>query len=255
MDNLKESEWLVINKVLLELYGMEDINAYEEKTLKVFRMLIPYTKGYFILFNEKNEIDMKQSTFLGMDEETFTNYMEAYYEKDYLKYVFEISSDVVTYKDTEILEDTLRKKTEFYREFLRPNNIPFGAGILLIKDSEIVGIINLFRSGELGDFSDKDMYIFDVLKEHMTNITYRLRNARAENSGYKHKNLDKAVEQYGLTVKEHEVALQILEGKSNMEISEKMIISLSTVKKHVYNIYAKVGVKTRAQFIARMDKI
>ena len=231
------------------------MNAYEDKTLKVFRMLIPYTKGYFILFNEKNEIDMKQSTFLGMDEETFTNYMKAYYEKDYLNYIFEISSDVITYKDTEILEDSLKKKTEFYREFLRPNNIPFGAGILLARDTEILGIINLFRSGELGDFSDKDMYIFDILKEHMTNVTYRLRNARTESNRYKYKNLDKAVVHYGLTAKEHEVALQILEGKSNMEISEKMIISLSTVKKHVYNIYTKVGVKARAQFIALLDKI
>lgn len=36
-------------------------------------------------------------------------------------------------------------------------------------------------------------------------------------------------------------------GMSNAQIAENMGISLSTVKKHVYHIFEKVGVDTRAQ--------
>ena len=40
MDILKESEWLSINRVLLELYALENEKEFHEKTLKVFRMEI-----------------------------------------------------------------------------------------------------------------------------------------------------------------------------------------------------------------------
>lgn len=253
MDMLKESEWLAINRVLLELYAMNQEKEFQEKTLKVFRMIIPYTKGYFVLFNEHNGIDLKRSAFLGMEPETFQGYMEDYYEKDYLKYIFELSCETMTYRDTDILADSMRRKTAFFREFLRPNNIPYGAGILLTKDSKVFGIVNLFRSGELGDFSDKDMYIFDVLKEHLTNISHRLRSGKMEQACGKQKKLDELVCKYGLTAKEKEVSQYILLGKTNAQISEALVISESTVKKHLYNIYAKTRVKNRLQFMTLLD--
>lgn len=254
MDILKESEWLTISKVLLELYAMEQEKEFQEKTLKVFRMLIPYTKGYFVLFNEQNGIDMERSVFLGMEQEIFQNYMEDYYEKDYLKFTFDLSYETMTYRDTDILADSVRKKTEFFREFLRPNNIPYGAGILLTKNSKIFGIINLFRSGELGDFSEKDMYIFDVLKEHLTNISDKLRGGKMEKVEDKQKKLDKLACEYGLTAKEKEVSQYMIQGKANAQISEALVISESTVKKHLYNIYAKTMVKNRLQFMALLDE-
>ena len=53
MENtLKETEWLTINKVLLEMCDITDIDQFTERVLKTYRMLIPYTKGYFIVFNE-----------------------------------------------------------------------------------------------------------------------------------------------------------------------------------------------------------
>lgn len=250
---LKESEWLSINRVLLELYAMEQEKEFQNKTLKVFRMLIPYTKGYFVLFDKENGIDMEHSAFLGMEQETFQYYTEKYYEKDYLKYIFDFSYETMTYRDTDILEESMRKKTAFFREFLRPNNIPYGAGILLTKNSEIFGIINLFRSGELGNFSDKDMYIFDVLKEHLTNISNKLRNGKKERAEDKMKKLDKLVMEYGLTTKEKEVSQYILQGKTNAQISEGLVISESTVKKHLYNIYAKTKVKNRLQFMTLLE--
>ena len=48
----------------------------------------------------------------------------------------------------------------------------------------------------------------------------------------------------------------ILAGKSNKEIEDKLYISSSTVKNHVYNIYRKLNVKSRSQlshFIHRIQ--
>ncbi len=53
-----------------------------------------------------------------------------------------------------------------------------------------------------------------------------------------------------LTTRELEVLKLIEAGHSNQEISEKLFISITTVKRHISNIYAKLGVKSRTQAIA-----
>ena len=50
---------------------------------------------------------------------------------------------------------------------------------------------------------------------------------------------------YGLSQREGEVVRLILGGKSNKEIEGALYISIHTVKNHIYNIYQKLGVKSR----------
>ncbi len=50
-----------------------------------------------------------------------------------------------------------------------------------------------------------------------------------------------------LTNREEEVLLKICTGKCNKGIAEDLKISPSTVKKHVYNTYRKLGVNNRFQ--------
>lgn len=52
---------------------------------------------------------------------------------------------------------------------------------------------------------------------------------------------------YEISKREAEIIKEICTGKSNKDISEKLFISLQTVKDHNYRIYSKLGVKTRGQ--------
>ena len=91
MENtLKETEWLTINKVLLEMYDITDIDQFTERVLKTYRMLIPYTKGYFIVFNEAGGIESEKSSFIEMEPGVYEEYLDSYYEKDYMKYTFDL---------------------------------------------------------------------------------------------------------------------------------------------------------------------
>jgi len=54
-----------------------------------------------------------------------------------------------------------------------------------------------------------------------------------------------------LSERELEVLRLIAEGLSNAEIAEKLVIAQGTVKRHINNIYGKLGVTSRTQAVAR----
>lgn len=249
LDMLKETEWNTINSILLEIYSIKNIDIMAEKLLKMFRMLIPYSNGYFVLLDKNQNIKYENSFFIGIDEDKKKEYINYFYDKDYLRYVYDIITETTVYRDTDIIDEDVRTKTEFYRNYLIPLKITYGAGILLMRDKKFIGIINLFRNKELGDFTEKDIYILGVLKKHLANITYSLINDINNVCNHESK-VEGLYEDYNLSDREKEVIRLIRQGNSNIDISDKMMISISTVKKHIYNIYSKLNVKSRTQLLA-----
>jgi LuxR family transcriptional regulator, maltose regulon positive regulatory protein len=54
-----------------------------------------------------------------------------------------------------------------------------------------------------------------------------------------------------LTTRELEVLRLIAAGASNSEIAATLVVSIGTAKKHVNNIFGKLGVRSRTQMLAR----
>ena len=72
------------------------------------------------------------------------------------------------------------------------------------------------------------------------------------NSNETSKNKSDANKKYGLTKKELEVLTLIVDGLSNQEISQKLVVSISTTKAHVHNILQKLYLtdRTKAAIVA-----
>jgi DNA-binding CsgD family transcriptional regulator len=57
---------------------------------------------------------------------------------------------------------------------------------------------------------------------------------------------------YCLTEREAEVAVLVAQGYQNAEIARRLGTAVSTVKRHVYNVFNKVGVDNRTHLVHRL---
>jgi DNA-binding NarL/FixJ family response regulator len=56
----------------------------------------------------------------------------------------------------------------------------------------------------------------------------------------------------GLTARQSEVVALLLQGMSNIEIAEALVIDVNTVKTHLRHIYRVLGARSRSQVLARL---
>lgn len=257
MGKLSETEWMTINRLILEIYRIRTIDEFSKRVLEICRGLVPYDKGYFLIYDsEKNsEINFKLCASTDMEHKVFDDYLSEYYEKDYLHNYISLFSEATVYRDTDIMNNELRKKTTFYREFLAPNNIPYGAGCILWHDDKVNGILNFFRGEELGDFTKSDLAILNIINMHLCEKIYQLYFHKKEELDQRRKAcFDNFISEEHLSDRERDVARKVYEGLSNEEIANDLCISLSTVKKHVYHIFEKCSVESRTQFREKVDE-
>jgi DNA-binding CsgD family transcriptional regulator len=138
-----------------------------------------------------------------------------------------------------------------YADFFRPLRIEYQLTVGL--DAPLTHTkVFLFNRPKGRDFSDRDRAVMDVLRPHLARIytaaeeRRRLREALAAVQG-KAVTLDTT-----LTAREQEVLELVREGKTNAEVAASLWISPGTVRRHLENVYAKLGVHTRTGAVARV---
>jgi len=164
-------------------------------------------------------------------------------------------------------------KDDVYDCLLTDDQLPENDGLELLKSLREGGnIIPIVVLSELEDeekqnFLEKaysedefnvavDFFYFEILNYWIHRLVDKYRQfLKADkleidlfhSSPKKIEELQKAMKT--LTKREAEILNLIGIGKSNMEIAEELIISYKTVKNHVYNLFAKLGIHTRAEAI------
>jgi DNA-binding NarL/FixJ family response regulator len=58
---------------------------------------------------------------------------------------------------------------------------------------------------------------------------------------------------FKLTDRENDVVFLITKGYKNRKIGEVLYISETTVKKHVYNIFNKIGISSRFELLCKLN--
>ena len=97
-----------------------------------------------------------------------------------------------------------------------------------------------FDAEKRGGVTERDVRVIEVLTPYLVQLYRRAATRR------------RASEVDGLTPREYEVMALVGEGKTNEEIARVLWVAPATVKKHLENTYAKLGVSNRTAAVARL---
>ena len=132
---MTEKEWRMFNDILLEIYYAGNLKNFGKKCLKLIRILIPYTQGYFLVIDEDGRLDVEHSVFENVESAMKQKYLDTYFAKDYLMQMCNFTKSMA-YRDTDILPDEKSKTSVVYREYFKPQKLDMGCGIIIMKDGK-----------------------------------------------------------------------------------------------------------------------
>jgi DNA-binding CsgD family transcriptional regulator len=123
----------------------------------------------------------------------------------------------------------LRRAAELWRRFRAPYESA--------RARELIGL----ACRNLGD-EDTARLELEAARETFVRLGAATDLARIEGPA----GLGNVADSHGLTKRELEVLRLLCAGETNREIAKNLIVSIRTVDRHVSNIYAKLGVSSRA---------
>ena len=117
--------------------------------------------------------------------------------------------------------------------------------IIIARNNKFLGIITFYRTIGKEDFDQNDLFMLDILKNH---LEYRLEKYLSGIESTAEKlTISEAIERFDLSKREETVLRELMLGKEGNVICDELFITTNTLKKHILNIYRKLGVKNRVQ--------
>lgn len=137
-------------------------------------------------------------------------------------------SDFVTHRQL--------RRSRVYAQWFRPQGVEHQLTVGLDAPLNHTKVF-LFSRSSGRDFTRRDCDVLDALRPHLAGSyeLWRARPARAEPPAASD----------ALTAREREVLELVAEGLTNVEVAQRLWISPGTVRRHLENAYAKLGVHTR----------
>ncbi|WP_066498463.1 response regulator transcription factor [Abyssisolibacter fermentans] len=248
MISLSHNEWSLINDIVLKLHTTKDCYSAIKNLLMSLEVLIPHKKAFFDLGNYENyNFSFFNPISVNISEKHLTQYYKHYLHLDYANFVWSLDHPVV-YKDTNILPDHLREQTIIYKNWMQSIGVHYGGGFSIFANDRLLGSITMFRDKDMDDFTNKDLYIMQIINLHLSKkLALLYPNGVSCKTDCYHENDLKG--KYKLTNRQYEVTKLVFMGLNNKEISEKLFISKNTVKKHLTDTFKKLGVLNRSQLI------
>ena len=253
--------------------GVEGVEKYDSEDLKNFHNFI---------FSNNDTIVFKKNKKYWFSSETNTNAID-YQLKEYKEYVFKLRKEFREFQNREMINQPASQmlvelKSYIFQKKAHPlisliliGTLPPSAIKEDLKEdpkfySQLQDNLNSYYGSSFYAIQFKDLLV-DLNKEEtqqeLTNykrLTYGLgilcilliaalgfsilRMKQIRNKNYE-------VTDFNLTSQEETVAELMLENKTNKEIASELLISLNTVKTHIRNLYAKLEVSNRGEFIEK----
>jgi DNA-binding CsgD family transcriptional regulator len=142
---------------------------------------------------------------------------------------------------SDVLGLTAFRRLELHAEICRPLGINHVMKLFFAVGD--AGAAYIVLDSERRAFSERDRAVLDVLAPHLALI--RRRSVLQTDAS-----VEALAATAPLSARERDVLRLVASGMTNREIAACLFIAPGTVRKHLDNIYAKLGVRSRAQAVA-----
>ena len=240
MKILETNDWLILNTIVYKIYTMESLDEMRSELLEQLKLLMDFDSADFYLASLHEDGKLDSAVTLNCEG----NLADAYEEQDRNRGILSSGKSLI-YRETDIVSDDVRVETDYYKNIYKPNNWHYSLQMILAKDKRFLGVATFYRTIGKENFKYDDIFILDILKDH---LAYRLEKYFKNGGEEKDKlTVTEAVKQYSLTRREDTILRKLMQGEENPVICEELSISGNTLKKHILNIYRKLGIRNRVQ--------
>lgn len=238
MRTLDTNDWILLNSIIYKIYTMSNIDEMREQFLEQMKMLIDYDSADFMLASPDGENKLVSPVLFNCEEDMSIVYDEIDYSRGIL-----YSGRTLIYRETDIIDDAKRVETDYYKKVYKTNKWHYSLQMVLARKKEFVGVITFYRTIGKDDFLYDDIFILDLLKDH---LAFRLYQQKKSGDLISEKlSVSAATEKFGLTRREETILKLLMEGRDNITICDSLVISENTLKKHILNLYRKLGINNR----------
>ena len=240
MKKMETNDWIMLNNIIYKIYTTENFDDMRYEILDQLKMVLDFDSADFYMAS-------REEGKLLCDPVTYNCDMdlsEMYEDLDYSRGIV-ASGKMLIYRETDIISDEARVQTDYYQKVYKPNNWHYALQMVIARNKKFLGAITFYRTIGKENFLYDDIFVLDMLKDH---LAYRLEQFyKSEEAGMDKITVTEAVVKYDLTKREHMILKQLMSGKDHTQICEELVISSNTLKKHILNIYRKMGIKNRVQ--------
>lgn len=239
MKTLETNDWMILNSIIYKIYTTEDADIMREQFLEQMKMVLDFDSADFFLADSQESRHLVRPVTYNCDDES------PMYDEMNSNRGIVYSGKSLVYRETDMISDEKRVQTEYYQKVYRPNNWHYAIQMILGRNKEFLGVVTFYRTIGKDNFQYDDIFILDMLKDHLAFRLYKdgqQKDERAEKL-----TITEITEKYELTKREHTILQLLMQGKDNHTICEELSISVNTLKKHILNIYRKLGIRNRVQ--------
>ena len=253
---LFDYEWQFLIQMITRITYCETYNEASETLLRQLRTLIPYSSAV-IFRTSRNDGQANVSNPISVDPPNTKVDHITFMNGEYPRWSNYIMSPYsMVFRQSDIIAPAKWETTRVYHDIWKPKNIFWGLFMSVVSNDHPLIMVCLNREKKDEDFSARDMYLMNTLKDPLERKFYQLLEEEQRiGPNSPPGKLSRTAASYGLTKRETEIVYLVCGGKSSEDICSQLYITPATLSKHLSNIYAKTKVRNRTQLFGLFHEL
>lgn len=239
---MNNNEWILFNTIAYKIVSMEPFDTMRLEMMKQLKNLIDFDASSFYIVSSKQENSLEAPVGIAYPKEDMLDYIHRIKQFDYSD-ALTFSGKNMVYRESDLIAEEARVQSRYYREVYAKMGWHFSLHLNISYREQLLGVVSFFRKKGKPDFVYEDIFILDMLKDYLAHRLYQ------EWKKKKRKKLGVAEcsQKYGLSPREATVLQYLLTEETIEQAAEELHISIHTFRRHISNIYKKIGINSRVQ--------